>query len=185
MSKQFESKTLAEWQEGGRTPILPFEEQLLRSRLNQLGVKQTQLGKLLGETMDQSSETWHDNHAAEMISQDSRGMTDEANHIIGTLRAARVVPYGGVEPIVPGIATLGNVVQVNFGDKEWVSMLLTGVSSSLPEELEAVNEGVEVLSIASPLGAAILDAEKGAVVSYEVNSRSLTASIGEIATFYA
>ncbi|HKR81599.1 MAG TPA: hypothetical protein VJR27_01210 [Candidatus Saccharimonadales bacterium] len=181
MAQQY--NTLQEIRSSGKQPILPFEETTLRARLDELGVRQRDLGHLLGEVMDQSSETWHDNHAAEMIAADSRGLGDEAEKIIRTLQTAYVASYGSVEPEVPGGATLGSIVDIEFSPGDTVSMLLTGAISELPEDITVYYPGMEATTISSPLGAAVLNAQSGAEVTFEINQRSMGVKVGQIAVF--
>lgn len=167
----------------GRHPILPFEDTFLRARLEKLGVRQNDLGRLLAETMDQSSETWHDNHAAEMIAADSVGLAAEAKGILSSLATTQVVEYGAITPKTPDTVTLGSLVEVRFSRRDQATMLITGLCTELDEELSAAHPDMEALSITSPLGAALLNVEGGAEVSYPVENRTITVQVGNIRTF--
>src|SRR3954467_2351016 len=95
----------------GRNPILPFERDMLVAELEKLGIEQTDLGRLLAEAMDQSSETWHDNAPADAVNNQARLLTQRAEGLIRNLGSALLLNYPDPSD---GIATIGSIVQVRY-----------------------------------------------------------------------
>lgn len=156
----------------GHSPILPFEVDMLRTELSQLGVAQDELSRLLGEAMEQSSETWHDNAPADAVNSQSRILTERAEKIIGELSNATVVEYPNSEETK---ITLGSIVGIRYkGDEETEDMLLTGVSRNVPDSMS--NE-LDAITVRSPLGAVLLGRAAGENATYLVNGRPLEVEI--------
>lgn len=153
--------------EDGKVPMLPFE---LTVATNALGIhldKQSKLGKKLGEMMQQSSETWHDNAPAEAIANDSKILAASAEKTIQKINDAEVFDYSDDADKV----TLGSLVDIRYeGDDDTMLFILTGVTREIPEEI-ANTEGANCVTISSPLGVSLFDKRKGDRTSYSVNGR--------------
>lgn len=162
--------------ESGRIPLLPFEEYLLRQRLGKLGIKQQELGKLLGEAMNQSSETWHDNAPADAINRESEQLVKEARQIGETLLNSVGVPYPGAGQ--EG-ATVGSIVGVRYAeDEEPTPVLLTGYVRQLPETADGgLSADLDVCTVRSPLGQALLGLTTGEATSYTANQRRISINV--------
>lgn len=164
----------------GYTPVLRFEERVLRAELGRLGLEQDGLSRLLGEAMEQSSETWHDNAPADAVNYQSKLLAGQAETIIGDLKRAVAVDYPrqGTET-----ATLGSIVSVTYGrDYEVSDMLIAGLCRKLPKLTEKAPFGdeVEVATIRSPLGAAVLGLAMGDSVTYDANGRKITVVVSKV-----
>lgn len=167
----------------GRSPMLPFERDILRLELARLGVEQGELGRLLGEAMDQSSETWHDNAPADAINHHSRVIANRAEKVIADLGSAVLLDYPDPSDRV---ATLGSIIGVVYpGETEAESLLLTGLCRTAP----TIKEGapfpadLEVITARSPLGEAVIGAQVGRTALYHANGRSLAVEIASIQQF--
>lgn len=162
--------------ESGRIPLLPFEEHFLRQRLGKLSVKQQELGKLLGEAMNQSSETWHDNAPADAINHESEQLVKEARQIGEALLNSVGVSYPDAEQ--EGV-TIGSIAGVRYaGDEEPTPVLLTGYVRQLPESIDSdLPADLEVCTVRSPLGQALLGLTSGEATSYTANQRRIAINV--------
>jgi transcription elongation factor GreA len=168
--------------ESGRVPVLPFELELAKNALAQHAVSQRELAKRLGEAMQQSSETWHDNAPADEISHDSRRLAAVAERTIRVLNLGEVFEYGGSPE--DGV-TLGSAANVKYGnDPESTLLVLTGVSRELPPELSAqlpADMETDIVTLGSPLGSAILGKKIGEEASFDApNGRTIRIAVEDI-----
>ena len=146
-------------------PMLPFERDLLYEQFNHCINKQSALAKSLGEAMRQSSETWHDNAPADVVSSDSKVLADRAEMISENLRLGLVFDYvDDCEEV-----TLGSVCTVQYSPGDEMSVILVGVTRDLPEDIETqLPDGCVAVTLESPLGAAMLGASSGSEVLFLV-----------------
>ena len=167
--------------EKGKVPILPIELTIATEALGLHIDKQGKLSKQLGEMMTQSSETWHDNAPAEAIANDSKILAASAEQTMRIINNSEVFDYANDDESV----TLGSLVEIRYdGDDETMLFVLTGATRGLPEEITKT-EGAECITIASPLGAALFDKQKGEKVSYSVKGKIIWVEIVDVHTIGA
>lgn len=158
----------------GVTPIVDFEAAILKDNFNALVGEQSRNAVMLGESMQDSSETWHDNAAAEMINASSLGLSSQASTVVRMINESPVCesPRQDYEEV-----TLGSVVFISFDDdiEHLEPFILTGATNDLPDSiLGRLPDGCEAVTVKSPLGASMLGAKTGDVVTYQANNRNLT-----------
>jgi transcription elongation GreA/GreB family factor len=163
----------------GQTPLLPFEITVLEQKMDGHIAQQEHLGQLMAGAMSESSETWHDNSAAEAVARDSELLNKSARHARGILNHRLELAY----PVDEEVVTIGSVVGVRYGADETVEhLLLTGAVRELsPEIANVIPDETEVISVSSPIGQALFDKKPGQVCSYEANGRQIALSIVETA----
>lgn len=162
----------------GKIPVLPFEIQALRRIFGGLAERQRENAILLGESMQVSSETWHDNAAAEMINADSLGLSNQAEKLSRTVRGAVDLGYPHKDL---GHVTLGSLVSVRYSTGDIEPILITGAVTELPDFTEfGLPAGCEALTLRSPLGLAILGTEPGSEVRYPVGDRIMSSEIVDL-----
>lgn len=161
-----------------RTPLLPFEGIALTNRFRSLTAEQEKMGQLLGEAMSQGAENWDDNAPADVINRDALVRVSEAHRIMNILHHAVMVDY----PTETDQATLGSLVGVRFGrSKEAEPMLLTGISrGKTPEIADILTDDTEIITVASPIGKALLGGQVGADVRFRAGEREMSAQIASI-----
>ena len=147
----------------GRFPFMAFEKEILQAELEALGVEQGILGKLLGDAMEQSSETYHDNAPADAVNSLSTVVAKRAETIIAQLMAAVLVDYPDPEE---ELATIGSIVRLDFDGHGTDTLLLTGLSRRAPELRGAVPEIDDVITVRSPLGLAVIGLSIGDIALY-------------------
>lgn len=175
--------TLRQMIENDQTPVLDFELERSRKRFTELMETQKNNGSLLAQSMQDSSETWHDNAAAEAISAESRGLASQASILTKILNQGTIVEYPQADF---DRVTLGSIVLVDFGDGEDEPMLITGVTTNI-SEIEGYDwpENYESVTVKSPLGRALIDSQVGDAVKYSVNGREISVTVKDIHQFSA
>ena len=168
--------------EESKVPILPFELTLAKLALVNHIANQAELGVKMGEAMEQSSETWHDNAPAEAISAASKNLSSAAERTIGVIDKAEIFDYAA--EVADGV-TLGSLVRVRYGQSDQLSnLLLTGVSRELTSEIAQEIDGLEdvdVITLASPIGQVILGKQAGEQVTFATpNGRTIVLSIESV-----
>lgn len=164
----------------GQTVVLPFELESTRRQFAALLSAQKANGELLAQSMQESSETWHDNAAAEAISADSLGLSSQAASLAKALNEGRVLEYP--DPTDQSV-TIGSLVTVDFGDNDLEDLLLTGITTDIREINKDWSERFESITVNSPLGSALIGAQPGEEVSYSVNGRKLTIVVQAVKSF--
>lgn len=171
----------------GATPVLAFEVDVAQSAFQGLVKEQIGLGKALGEAMSQSSETWHDNAPADAVVHASSLVAVRAKRVGSLINNGVVIEYPALDE---QIATLGTVVRYHFeGDDEIESILITGATRTLPDEIVesvglAEGESLSAATVSSPLVASLLGKTAGETVSINpTGRRTLTYIIDEIIQF--
>lgn len=167
--------------ERGVTPIADFEVAVLRDNFQALASEQSRNAVMLGESMQDSSETWHDNAAAEMINAASFGLSSQAGALAKIINE---VPLCEIPNSDHEVATLGSIIFVLFDDTDDTPepFLLTGVTNDLPSPLQdQLPQGCEAVTLRSPLGIALLGCKSGDSITYQANGRDLTVHIHHIA----
>ena len=76
-----------------RVPMLPFEQRELEVELLGHTATQQELSKLLGEAMNTTSETWHDNAQADAVTMQSTVLVKQASGVLSALKNRFIVPY--------------------------------------------------------------------------------------------
>lgn len=168
--------------ERDKKPVLQFELDAARGALEACGAEQERLGKLLGEAMTQSSETWHDNAPADVINELSRVNVAAAGEASALIENAQVFEW----PINQLEITLGSLALIEYVqpplDQEL--LLMTGTPCEIGDDiLDFMPRGkeVEISTIGSQTGKALLGKEVGQSVRYTVsNGRSFELKILEI-----
>lgn len=169
------NELLADMVANGAVPTLPFELEELKLEFEDLVIQQEVNGKLLGEAMSDSSETWHDNAAADTINAASVGLTSKAKAIIKRLREAVVIEYPSSED---DEATLGSLVYLSFNGGSPEPMLITAITPRLSEVYSnQVPHDCEVVTMTSPLGMVLVGAKAGQQVTCDVNGRRLSITV--------
>lgn len=126
--------------------------------------------------MDQSSETWHDNAPMDILSADSRILSERARHAADALEGTIKFDYPNRDEIT---ATLGSIVTYHFIEDpdEIETVYIAGRARELPTDIMsqvgATTLGGElgVVTLASPLGRALLGRVTDDVVRYNVSDR--------------
>lgn len=158
----------------GKLPMLPFELRELEIELLGHTATQKELGALLGEAMNTTSETWHDNAQADAVTMQSNILVQQANGVLSALRDRFIVSYDHDEK---DTVSLGALVHILIG-RSPETVFITGQRRSLPADIEAiVGEDVTPINVQSPIGAAIFDQSEGMVASYKVGERELSVTI--------
>ena len=155
-----------------RSPLLPFELELIYRDMRHHIDEQHRLGVVMGEAMTQSSETWHDNAPAEAIADESKILSERAGRVAGLMGARALFDYISSDQ-EDGCVTLGSIVDIKYmGDDNPERVVLTGVSRELTPEARSVaaaesNDEVEAVTISSPLGSALLGHVPGDRVEFK------------------
>lgn len=161
----------------GKIPMLAFEQRQLEVELLGHTATQNELSKLLGEAMQATSETWHDNAQADAITMQSGILVQQANGVLSSLKHRFLIPYEHDEK---DKVSIGALVHIMIGVSP-VTILVTGRTRSLPEGVVALlGEETDAVNVQSPIGAAIFDQPEGTVASYRVGERELQVSIVSI-----
>ena len=154
-----------------KVPVLPFEVELAQRALLSHIKKQDDLGRQLGEAMNQSSETWHDNAPAEAIANSSKILEKTAGETLRIVNNSVVFSHEASE--ADGV-TLGSLVSVLYdGDDDESHLYITGATRKITDEIEQSLGNFDdlfVATITSPIGSALLGARVGDRVTYETPS---------------
>lgn len=166
----------------GLHPLLPFEESVLGGRLEEHTQSQRELSELFSQSMQQSSETWHDNAPADVIKNDARVLSERAGFITNALHYGRALPY---PEDAEDHVTLGSLIGVRYGKATVIDyMFLAGRCREVPEEVASVfPSDTVVTTLTTPIGAALFDATVGEDVSFVANGRTIHVSIAELLQF--
>ena len=163
--------------EAGKTPVLPFEYEQLSEQLARYGTDQLQLGRLLGDAMEQSSETWHDNSPAEAAHYEANLLNKKAEQVISGLGAAALIDYPNS---ADDKVTLGSLVGIRYqDDDEEFRMLLTGFCRKADVKTDERHD-YEVITIKSPVGSALIGKMVGQQIEYLANNRLQRASVSSL-----
>lgn len=168
--------------EAEKIPILPFELELARGAMEKHVKTQEALGREMGEAMNQSSETWHDNAPAEAISQASRTLAETAEQTIRVLKLSEIFEY---ESSPEDGVTLGSIVAVRYGSSvEQNRFFLTGISRELTPSVAAKIpnvEDIDVINISSPVGRALMGKKAGETTMFTTpNGREIELTIDSV-----
>lgn len=154
----------------GKIPVLPFEVDSLHGTMRQHIADQARLGKLLGEAMEQSSETFHDNAPADAIE-------DEAYILVSRVGGTKQAIRGAVEFSYPDevstAVTLGSIVEISYDgdDDDRETVYMTGYVREVDFLELGLPEHVEVVTLSSPLGSSLLGLKEGDEAVYTVQGR--------------
>jgi len=150
---------------------------MLLADLARLGVEQTELGVLLGEAMDQSSETWHDNAPVDAVNNQSRILARRAEGLISGLGSALLLDYPHPNDQA---ATIGSIVGVRYpGETSTDNLFLTGMCRTAPAFKDDAPFPTEfdVVTARSPLGEALLGLTIGGTALYNAPGHSLAVAV--------
>lgn len=145
----------------------------MQSQLHELIEKQGDLAKDLGEAMSQTSETWHDNAPADVINVAGALNAQTAEKLVSVIRDAVVLDYPENEEKV----TIGSGLGILFPNGNERTVLLAGHMAGIKEYLA---EGVNAVTVKSPIGEALLGAKEGDTVAYRVGARVLEATVNTV-----
>ncbi len=156
-----------------KTPILPFEVDVAEGEFEKHKREQVMLSAKLGEAMNQSSETWHDNAPAEAITADSKVLAERAKKTIGVLQNSVVFEYPTPDEEE---VTLGSLVTYRYkGDKDDSKLYITGstrtVGSDIEDRLPTDDQELDFATLSSPLVMAMLGKTAGKDVHFIPNGR--------------
>ena len=168
-----EFNTQAEAVDGGAFFLLPVEVSALEERVNRLIARQKDLGVLLGEAMNESAETYHDNSPAEAANSGATLVIAEFNTIARVLRNAEQLSY----PQTTHTVSIGNVVEVAYSPLDHERILVAGYTRSLDLSQLLPHPIDQVVSAPSPLGRALLGAQEGVEVTYTVGDREFKVGV--------
>jgi transcription elongation GreA/GreB family factor len=166
-------ENVASYIERQYSPILPIEGVLVQARFRQLSERQKELAKDLSEAMSQTSETWHDNAPADVANMASALNAASAEKVISAMRSSVVLDY----PQSVKRGTLGNLFRIATEGDKTRSLFLAGYASDVKEYLKP---GIDVVTLKSPVGNAILGAKAGATIDYHVGRRTLSIALDAI-----
>lgn len=154
---------------GGAFFVLPCEVVSLMQKVKLLAERQSVLGKLLGEAMTESSETFHDNAPAEAIRDESGLVLSQFNVINKVLRNAGKIEY----PTESSCLAISNTVSVTFNGSPIVAnFFVTGYTRQVvTNNLIGLSQDTEIISAGTPLGLCLLEKKVGDEVKLELPSR--------------
>ena len=148
--------------EADRLPVLPFELEIAQRALARHIQEHNMLTVQQYEAMNQTSETWHDNAAADAVMQASQNLAKSAGETNRILNNSDLFEY---EANPEDGVTLGSFVSVRFGvSDEPDYFYLTGTTRVLTDEIQAAlppAEDVNVITVFSPVGKALLGTKVG------------------------
>lgn len=157
-----------------KTPILPFEVSLAEDEFEKHKKEQGLLSAKLGEAMNQSSETWHDNAPAEAITADSKVLAERAKKTIGVLQNSVVFEYPTSDEEE---VTLGSLVTYRYkGDEDESKLYITGSTRTVGADIEGRlltddDQELDFATLSSPLVMAMLGKTAGKDVHFIPNGR--------------
>ena len=155
--------------------LLPHELTMLRKALSRMSGEQGELGSLLAEAMDQSSETAHDNAPQEVIVAESVVLAKRAEPYIRALGRLQIVQYPLVDSTV---VTIGKRAGLRLNNKLNFSIDVVGASWLY----EAVRDSdVDIASYNSPMANAVLGKSLGERVEAIINTRQTSVEVLELA----
>lgn len=161
--------------DSGLTPVLPFEVPILVSQLDEKVRKQNELAVELAEVNHQSSETWHDNHAANEIERYSKVLQKMGLRAVNTLSSSVEISYPAQESLD---ITLGSVITLRYPGSEPETFLLTGSVGRLPLDHKFnLPDDTQIVTLGSPLGASLLGSKPGETVLYKVRGREIQVEV--------
>jgi hypothetical protein len=155
----------------GFLPVLPFERAIIERQLEAVKEEQDDMGRELSVVNHQSSETWHDNFAANEVERYSKVVHTKGTRLVDTL--SRTVEFG--LPPEGDEVTLGSFLELKFGDSDTLeTAFLTGTSSDMDvicREVELEDYEITPITLKSPVGSALLGSRAGETVQYMVGDR--------------
>lgn len=162
-----------------RQPFLPFELKMLEDKHEAHKVEQADLGASMTEAMQQTSETWHDNGAADALNSASRALGYRADVVIRGIRNGVEIPYPNSEDLQ---VTMGSMVEVVFpGDEDCYPHFITGMLREVPDTImDSLPEHTEIVTVGSPFGKAILGSKAEDTCTFYVGSRKISVQIASI-----
>lgn len=148
--------------EADRLPVLPFELEIAQRALARHIQEHDKLTVQQFEAMNQTSETWHDNAAADAVTQASQNLAKSAKETNRILNNSDVFEYTANPE--DGV-TLGSFVTVRYGASDEPDYFyLTGTTRLLTDEIQAAlppTEDINVITVFSPVGKALLGTKVG------------------------
>jgi len=123
----------------------------------------------MGEAMEQSSETFHDNAPQEVIMAEAVVLVKRAEPVIKTLGTCRVVyyPEAGCDYI-----TLGSTARVSLNEEEF-TVRVVGASWLYPD----YHDNIDRMSYIAPLAQALLGKKEGEDIKKEINEKIMEVKI--------
>ncbi len=127
----------------------------------------------IGEVIEQTSGTWHDNPAFDFAQEQSRMWTDEVRKRMAILAQAEIIDPSqqSVE-----VVTISSRVVYRNETQGFVDEITIGSYLNIGPN----RERDDVISYASPLGNAIMGCGAGATVQVQLPNRTFTVTIIEI-----
>lgn len=144
-------------------PLLPHELKLLKRDYGRLAEIQREHSELLGEAMEQSSETFHDNAPAEAIQGEQEVLMRRVKPIAFMLRSHEIIPY---PEEVQETVGLGSRVGISIDGNQPFQIDIVGY-----RDADWADDEIDQVHHEAPLAASLL----GKVVGQET-----IAVIGEI-----
>lgn len=184
--ENYHGATLRERIEQNQLSILPFELTIAQEALKGYIQHQQHLSEKLGEAMEQSSETWHDNAPAEAIASDSRTLAKMAEQTMRVINESAVFEY---PPEHEQTATLGSIVDVRYSDDpDAEQLILTGatrkINAETLEQLELPSD-IQSTTLSSPMGRALFGKTAGNTTTMKLeNGREIPLHIEKITQYH-
>ena len=167
------AENVASYLERQYLPVLPLEGILIQAKFKQLSDKQAEIARDLNDAMSQTSETWHDNAPADVANLASNLNAVSAEKLINAMRGAVILDY----PQSAERGTLGNLLHITNGDGKTRSLFLAGYAPDIKDYLKPE---IDVITLKSPVGDALIGAEAGEQREYKVGRRVLSVTLDRI-----
>lgn len=136
-------------------PLLPHELPLLRRDFERLAEIQDEHSRLLGEAMQQSSETFHDNAPAEAVQNEQEVLMRRVKPIAYIIRNHNIIPYP--EEVDESVA-IGSRVGISINGNEPFQIDIVGY-----RDADWQDDDIDQVHHEAPLAASLL----GSVVGQE------------------
>ncbi len=145
-------------------PLLEHEHSYLVRAMGDLMLRNSQAAETM-EFAVQDGNGWHDNSGYDAALAEME-QVDNISKILGSvIEHAEVIPYPSAEEA--GV-TLGSCVELDDGIEPYI-IRLTGQNYFTPRE-ETQAEEIDVTSVRSPLGLALLGAKPGDIIRFALPS---------------
>lgn len=149
----------------GITFILPDEYKLALAKIAGMESHQEVLSAALGDAMDQSSETFHDNAPQEAVVAESTVLVERAKPIIKLLRSHRIAGY----PEDAYRVSIGTRVKISINGGPEFEIDVVGASWLHDDDPSEV----EKTSYSAPIVSGILGSGQGDEVVTTINGKAL------------
>ncbi|RWZ78674.1 MAG: hypothetical protein EOT05_02920 [Candidatus Microsaccharimonas sossegonensis] len=163
------NKEILEALEQKKQPVLSFEVDNARMSLARYIVERDGLTGQMREAYEQTSETWHDNAAADSINSAAGILAEAAKRAITIMKDS--VVFSEEFELEDGV-TLGSIISMRYGQSEPENYFFTGVTRELPDELiqqlhDQGHDEFGIFTISSPMGQVLLGKKIGEKIPFQ------------------